>query len=190
MLANLITSNATRQLLGILYLNHSDRFYIRELERLTKLPVNAVRRELIKLESSGFLKSKEEGKVKYYWANKDNPIFEELRSIILKTQVVGETLQKALNKVPGIKFAFVYGSLAQNKDTADSDIDLMIFGKVDSVKLHKEISKIEEIVKRSINYSIEEIKDNKIKKSAFIKRIIDDKKLFIIGSEDEFKRVA
>ena len=190
MLEGIITSKATRELLGILYSNPDTRFYIRQLERLTGLPVNAVRRELSKLEKFGFLNSEEEGRVKYFKVNKKNPVYEDLRNIVLKTQVIGDSLRKLLVKISEIKVAFIYGSVAKSEETAISDIDLMIIGKIDSVILHKEINKIEDKIKRTINYTLINEKEFKNRKTDFIKRIAKEEKIFLIGDEDELERLG
>lgn len=189
MLESIITSAATRKILGLLFSNPRDRFYIRQLERLTGLQVNAVRRELKKLESAGFLFSKEEGNVKYFWLNTDNPIYEELKGIMFKTQVMGDTLKNLILKVPGIAVAFIYGSVAKGEERAASDIDLMVIGSIDSVELHSRISKIEEKIKRTINYHLMREKEFKSGKTPFLKRILDEKKIFLAGNEKDLRKL-
>ena len=58
-----------------------------------------------------------------------SPIFEELRSLVVKTVGLNETIRKMLEPYSDkIKAAFVYGSVARDTDTARSDIDLMVIG--------------------------------------------------------------
>ena len=189
MLETLITSKALRNLLSIFFLNPNNKYYIRELERLTGLAVNSVRRELTKLEKGNYLKSSNQARVKYYWVNKENPIYEELRSMLLKTQITKSNIFNSLKNITGLKYAFIYGSIVNNEDNADSDIDLMFLGSVDSIMLHEKISIIEKLLKRSINYTIENVNSIKKSKSSFIKRVISGDKVFIIGNENEFRRI-
>jgi len=190
MLNSLITSKTARKILSLLFSNPNEKFYIRQLERLTNEPVSAVRRELKKLEKSGLLLSKEEAKVKYFWVNKESPIYEELKNIILKTQAIGSTLRNLVKKIPDIKIAFIYGSVAKGEENMASDIDLMIIGDIDSVKIHSEISKIEDKIKRTINYNLINKKEFKTKKTNFIKRVLKEKKTFLIGDENELRKLA
>lgn len=185
MLAGIITSKATRKILGLLFSNPKDRYYIRQLERLTGLQVNAVRQGLKKLESSGFLLSKEEGNVKYFWLNTKNPIYEEMKSIMFKTQIIGDHLRDLFGKAPDIAVAFIYGSVAKEEENILSDIDLMVIGAIDAQKLHSKISKIEDKINRTINYTLIGKDEYKAKKTDFIKRVLKGKKIFLIGSEND-----
>jgi len=154
------------------------------------MPVNAVRRELVQLEKAGFLISEEADRVKYFWVNKKNPIYEELKSIILKTQAIGDSLRKLVNKIPDIKTAFIYGSVAKGDERETSDIDLMVIGSIDSVKLHKEINRIEDKLHRAISYILITEGDLKKKKTDFIKRILKEEKIFLIGNEEELRKLT
>lgn len=190
MLETLIKSKTRRKLLTVFIFNPDSKFYIRELERLIKEPVSAVRRELQTLENSGFLLSQQEARVKYYVVNKDYPILEEIKKIILKTQGIADHLRKLMKRTPGIRVAFIYGSVAEGDSNAASDIDLMVIGDIDIVKLHAEINEVEEKIRRTINYNLISEKDFKNKKTAFIKRVLNGKKIFIIGKEDEFRELG
>jgi predicted nucleotidyltransferase len=58
------------------------------------------------------------------------PIFEELRGLVLKTSDLVDLLRAALAPLAAqIDQAFGYGSVAKGKDTAKSDIDLMVTSK-------------------------------------------------------------
>ena len=190
MLEGIITSKATRKILGLLFSNPKDRYYIRQLERLTGLQVNAVRRELKKLESSGFLLSKEEGNLKYFWVNTKNPIYEEIKSIMFKTQIVGDHLRNLFQKISGIRIVFIYGSVASGEENTSSDIDLMVIGDIGGVQLHSQISKIEDEIKRTINYTLISVDEYRSKRTDFIKRVVKGKNIFLIGDNDELRKLA
>lgn len=190
MLESIIRSKTTRKILVLLFTSPNDKFYIRQLERLIGEPVSAVRRELNKMERAGLLLSKEEARVKYFWANKKSSIYEEIKKLVLKTQALGDILRKFVKNIPGIKIAFIYGSVAKGEETTTSDIDLMIIGSIDSVRLHSKINEIEDKIKRTINYSLMSEKEVKSKKADFLKRILKEKKIFLIGTEDELQKLA
>ena len=91
--------------------------------------VGAVERELSKLERSGLVSVERIGNQKHYRANQAAPIFEELRGLVEKTVGLAEPIKKSFEPyADAIKSAFVYGSVAKETDTADSDIDLMVIG--------------------------------------------------------------
>jgi len=188
MLKALITSKVKRKLLALFFANPEDEFYIRQLSRKLDEETNAIRRELLMLENAGILISRAEGNLKLYKVNRNSPVFNELKGIILKTEGLGTILRQEL-KDKGILFAFIYGSYAEGRERKGSDIDLMVIGDVPVDKFNRIISELERKIGRDINYLIYPEKEF-IKKlsSGFIRDVVNGKKIMIIGEEDEFKR--
>ena len=184
-----ITKSKLREELLMLYItNPTKKYYLRELERILDFSVGNIRRELINLENSGLFLSENKGNLVYFFLNKKYPLLKEVKSIILKTSGVSKILRNNLKKIKGVNQAFIYGSFAAGDERADSDIDLMIIGKVDEEKLIEEINKIEKKLQRDINYTIYEKHDFKKKKedgNAFIIDILKKKKIFLIGDEND-----
>jgi predicted nucleotidyltransferase len=54
----------------------------------------------------------------------------------------------------GATKAFIYSSFAKGDETEDSDIDLLIIGKLNEDKLIGEINNLERKLQREINYTI------------------------------------
>lgn len=79
------------------------------------------------------------------------PIYNELASIILKTEGVAKELQDSLSEI-GVEVAFIYGSFASGKAGVDSDIDIFIIGEVDEDNLIIKIREVEKKLSREINY--------------------------------------
>ncbi|MFH1304774.1 MAG: ArsR family transcriptional regulator, partial [Candidatus Omnitrophota bacterium] len=76
----------------------------------------------------------------------------------------------------------------KNESNAKSDVDLFILGNVDEDTLLPEINKLEETLHREINYSLYSRKDfakKKNNKDSFIKDVIENKKIFLIGDEND-----
>ena len=182
-----ITKSKLREaLLALYFTNPSKKYYLRELERILNFSVGNIRRELIKLESTGLFLSENKGSLVYYYLNKSYPLFKELKSIIFKTSGVPKMLHTILEKFKGISQAFVYGSFAKEEEREDGDIDLLIIGEVNEDKLVEEISKLEIKLQREINYAVYGKEDfNKKKKEGnpFILDILKEKKIFLIGDE-------
>ncbi|MHC2994711.1 MAG: nucleotidyltransferase domain-containing protein [Candidatus Atribacteria bacterium] len=179
-----ITKSRLREgLLALYFTNPNKKYYLRELERILNFSVGNIRRELIKLRSTGLFLSENKGNLVYYYLNQSYPLFKELKSIILKTSGAPKMLQKILEKFDGISQAFIYGSFAKGEKREDSDIDLLIIGKVNEDKLVEVISKLEKKLQREINYTIYEKEDFKKKKeegNPFILEILKEKKIFLI----------
>jgi len=180
-------SKLREELLTLYFSNPNKKYYLRELERILNFSVGNIRRELIKLESTGLFLSESKGNLVYYCLNKSYPLFKELKSIIFKTSGASKMLQNILVKFKDIDRAFIYGSFAKGEEREDSDIDLLIIGEVNEDKLIEEIGKLERKLQREINYAIYEKEDFKKKKkegNSFILDILKGKKIFLIGDEN------
>ena len=86
-----------------------------------------MQRELAALLDAGLLLMTKRGNQKHFQANAAAPVFAELRGLVLKTMGLADVLRAALMPLEAqISAAFVYGSVAKQQDTAQSDIDVLI----------------------------------------------------------------
>lgn len=193
MLSELITSK-TRVKILTLFLTHPDeRFYFKNLIDRLDVPPTGLQSELKKFERIGLLESKREGNIKFYWVNKNFPIYEELKSIILKTVGLADALQEKLSEIGDVDSAFIFGSVAKNLEDVKSDIDLMIIGDPDLDALNEVVSAAEKVLQREVNYTVftpKEWKERVAKKNSFVMDVLNNKKIFLIGGEDELRRIA
>ena len=183
MLQKLFTSKTRVKLLTLFIMNPEREMYIREIARSTKGNINAIRRELANLEEIGLLKSEKKGNSKYYVANKKMPIYNELASIILKTEGVAKELQDGLIEI-GVETAFIYGSFASGEATVNSDIDIFIIGEINEDKLIIKIREIEKTLSREINYVLFTAKEfeRRIKsRDPFVLNVLNEPKVMVIG---------
>jgi predicted nucleotidyltransferase len=128
------------------------------------------------------------GKQKHYQANAASPIFEELRTLVLKTFGLAHVLRAALAPASaGIRAAFVYGSIAKGQDTATSDIDLMIVSdRLTYADLFATLEEVSAALGRKIAPTIYSPKDlsKRVKQdNAFVTRVLAQPKLWLIGDE-------
>jgi predicted nucleotidyltransferase len=168
-------------------------FYVRELERVTGEDYKNITLELRKLAGIGLLNSRKEGNLKYYSLDKEFLLYEELKSIFVKTRGTVPTLQKVLSKERDIDFAFIYGSLASGEETAKSDIDLMVIGKIALEQLLKALREPERVLARDINpslYDFSEIRKRLKENDSFITRVLNGPKILLVGDEDELRNIS
>ena len=190
MLQRLLTSKTRVKLLTLFMMNPDKEMYIREISRTIEENINAVRRELLNLEDIGLLTSDLKGNTKYYVVNKNMPIYNELKSIILKTEAVAKVLQENLSKIGEVKTAFIYGSFATRNVNKKSDIDLFLIGNVNEKELIINIRELEKKLSREINYVLFEPKEfrERIKnKDSFISNVLNEPKIMLIGDLNEFR---
>ena len=187
-IADALFSRVQQRVLAVLFGNPGRSFYANEVIALAGSGTGAVQRELARLEAAGLVTVTRLGKQKHYQANAAAPVFEELRGLVLKTSGLADVLRGALAPLAAqISAAFVYGSVAKRQDTAKSDIDLMVVS--DSLSYADLFAALEEATNRlgrPVNptvYSRQEL-DKRIRAdNAFIKRILAQPKLWVIGEE-------
>lgn len=189
-IADTLFSSVQQRVLGILFGQPSRRFQGAELIRMAKSGTGAVHRQLTSLAASGLVNVTQIGNQKHYQANPDAPVFEELCGLIRKTVGLREPLMTALEPSRDqIDVAFIYGSIAKGTDTAKSDIDLMVVS--DTLTYADIFAALEETASRlgrPVNptvYSKVEL-DKRVKQdNAFVKRILTQPKLWVIGQESD-----
>jgi predicted nucleotidyltransferase len=189
MLNNLFSSKTRVEILKLFLFNANDSFYQRQVSNCTFQSIRGVQREVEKLNKIGIIESSVQGNRIYYKLNKECPIAQDLKNIFLKTVGIAEVLKDSFNQ-KGIKFAFIYGSYARGEESLLSDIDLMVIGGISSKELSGILSKPKKELMREINYvvfSLDEFINKAIQKDHFINSVLKDKKIFIIGSEDDLK---
>jgi predicted nucleotidyltransferase len=189
MLAELLGSKLRAKIIGWLFTHPDERYFVRQLQGLIGGDSTNISRELARLEALGLLRSKSEGRQKYYQANSDSPIFEELCGLAVKTIGLADVLRAALAPMARkIDLAFVYGSQASGQAKSGSDVDLLVVGDADDLALHGAVSQAEKQLGRSVNYTLlsqRELKKRRREKGGFLARILAGPKLILIGQADE-----
>ena len=191
-LGDALFAGVQQRVLGALFGNPERSFYGNELLRLTGSGKGALQRELDRLVKAGLVTVRSVGNQKHYQANPEAPIFEELRGIAIKTFGVGDVLRAALLPLAKkIRTAFIYGSVARRADTTRSDIDLLVVS--DSLgyqDLIKALQAAERGLGRKISptlYSAVELAKKRSGKNAFVLRVLEQPKIFLIGSDRDFE---
>lgn len=194
-LADALFTKTQQRVLRVLFGRPERTFYASELIREAGTGSGAAQRELARLERSGIIVARRVGNQRHYQANAGSPLFSELRNIVLKTVGLAEPLRDGLKSLsPAIRAAFVYGSVARATDQAASDIDLMIVS--DSLTYGDVFGALERVsrsVARKINptvYTSAEFSKRARTENAFVTRVLEQPKLWVIGSEDDLSVAA
>jgi predicted nucleotidyltransferase len=165
-----------------------------ELARRLGVPPSSLQRELRELTTAEVLKSHRRGRMVYYQANKQSPIYPELRSLLLKTAGLVDVLAESLTPLASnVRIAFVYGSVASGAEQSDSDIDLMIVGELNPAELSIPLRQAREVLGRDVNPSVYTVKEFTAKRSRrdhFLTSVLDKPKLFVVGNKDELDQIG
>ena len=130
------------------------------------------------MEEEGILKSEKRGNLKFYSIDKNYALYEEFRKIVLKTVGLEHKLKETLQKVKGIKKAYIYGSYAKDAMSIHSDIDILVVGNHSIVSLQRELNKLQRDLDREINsvsMDERELEKRLGNKDPFVTEIFKDK---------------
>ena len=192
MLQKLFSSRVRVEILSAFLMNPERELYVREVARLTGEDYKNVSMELRSLEEIGLLSSRNEGNLKYFSLNKEFVIYEELKSIFMKTKGAVGILREAVSTKRDIDYAFIYGSFATGEERAESDIDLMVIGRISLEEVLALIRGPEEKLSREINvslYDLQEIRKRVKDHDPFIMEVLGGSKIMLIGDENELRRI-
>ena len=188
-LSDALFTETQQKVLGLLY-GHPDRsFYIKEILRLTGMGVATIKRELDRMLAAGILRMTRIGNQHHYQANPQCPIHGELIDIVKKTFGLTEVIRQALEPLVGkIEWAFVFGSVASGKETATSDIDLLIIGDASFAEVVSALYPTQGELGREVNpkiYRRDEWARMKAAKDAFVIEVLTKPRMDVIGDGNE-----
>ena len=193
MLAEILSSRIRVEIFRLLFGSDNASLHMREIERKSGFAIGTVQRELRKLVKLDLIKKTKDGNRTYYQANKENPIYQDIFNIVQKTVGSIFLLKEALSQSTEIEFAFIFGSFATGKENSHSDIDLMVIGNLGLRNVVSLLSGISEKTGREINphvFGTIDLKKRIKIKDHFVTNLINSNKLFIIGEEDEFRKLV
>jgi predicted nucleotidyltransferase len=191
-LQEILSSRARSEIFRLLFGVSDSQLHIREMERRTGLSVATVRQELQKLLRMQLVEAQRSGNRLYYRANKGHPLYTDIRNMVLKTCGMVDILRNTLDK-EGVMIAFVFGSLASNKEGAASDVDLMVIGDMGLRTLSGWLSGVSEQIGREVNPHVmteNELRRRKHSRDHFLTHVLESEKLFIKGSEHDLEAMG
>ena len=163
-------------------------FYVRQLVRDTGEEINAVRRELVRMEKRGMAANEKRGNRLYYNFRKDYPYYSELLRLVTKTTGLGKALIKNKNKLGKIKYAFLSSRLIRRRPHKEEHVDMVLVGEVVIPQIAALISRFEPEFGHEINYSAmskDEFEFRKKRRDPFLLRVLTQSRIMVIGDEEE-----
>ncbi len=179
MLKSLFSSSIRADLLSLLLNSPDEQFYIREIAKLLRKNPSGIKRELDKLEEMGIVTSEKIVNLKYFQANKESPLFSELKNLITKSLGLPGAL-KAVLRASGAKAAFLYGPYAEGQD--ESNVNMFVVGA--SAALARELKNLEKRFDQKIDCIVMDEDEYKLKKKkgdANLKKVLSGKRIALIG---------
>ena len=150
MIEALISSKTRIKLLLKFFLNSSNQSYLRGLESEFGESTNGIRLELNKLEEAGLLTTKIDGNKKFFQANVNHPLFNDIHNILLKFTGLDKVVEKVIENLGQLQHVFLVGQLA--KGLSSEVIDLVFVGDIDKNYLFNVVQKVEANLNKKIRF--------------------------------------
>jgi DNA-binding transcriptional ArsR family regulator len=179
MLDKLFTSGIRADIMSLLFNSPEEKFYVREIARLVNKNPSGVKRELDNLKKMELVTSEKEGNLKYFKANRNSPLFPELKGLIAKSLGLPGAL-KTILKATDVRTAFIFGPYINNTNSPK----LNLFIVSDSNHFDKILGDIEKRFGRKINYKViteSEYRAQKKSGNSQLNKLIKPKKLLLMG---------
>lgn len=187
-LNDIITSKVRIKILELFFSNLKELYHVRGIVREISEEINAVRRELTKLEKDGILKKEPRGNRIYYSVRPDHPFFGDIVSMVAKTTGLGKSIIENKNKIGKISFIMFSGKFVHRLDRKrDEDVDILVVGDVVLPELASIIRIEESKINREINYTVmsrEELDFRRKRRDPFLLGILSGSRVMIIGDEE------
>jgi predicted nucleotidyltransferase len=189
-LADALFPKVRQRVLAVLFGQPDRSFYANEVIALAQSGTGAVQRELADMGQVGLITVTKVGNQKHFQANTQSPVYTELRGLVLKTVGLADVLRSALSPlVNRIDTAFVYGSMANQQDTAQSDVDVMLIStSLSYADVFGTLESASQQLKRNINptlYTPDEFAQRLDQDQAFITRVMQQPKIWLIGELEQ-----
>jgi predicted nucleotidyltransferase len=92
-----------------------------------------------------------------------------------------------------VQVALIFGSFATGTQTAHSDIDLLVVGRVGFAALVKVLHPFQEVLRREINpllYAPPEFRERVRKGEGILKRVTGQPVLYVVGTKDDLAELG
>lgn len=192
-LQDFMISRTRVKLMELFFTNSTELYYVREITRLIKEEINAVRRELDKMHSYGLLKSEQRGNRIYYYLNTRYPFFGELQQMVAKTTRLGAQIRKNRRRLGTVEFVMFSGKFVEGSQPRQDEVDVLVIGDIVLPELQALIKEHQQLIGREINYGVftsEEFAFRKTRRDPFVMEILYSTRVMIIGSDVEFSKRA
>ncbi len=188
-LSDLLISKVRVKMLSLFFSMPSEMFYVREITRLVKEEINAVRRELDRMLEAGLLRSEQRANRLYYQLNQKYLFFQELQRMVIKTTGLGKKIRKMSRKLGEVNYVMFSGGFLNRAKINKDELDLLVIGEIVLPELEALIKAEEKEFGREINYAVlakEEFEFRKARRDPFIMEVMYGVKVMVIGDEAEF----
>ncbi len=186
-LTDFMISKVRVKMLDLFFRDPNGLYYVREITREIDEEINAVRRELDRMESTGILKQEKRGNRLYYFLNRQYDYYPELLRMSVKASGLGAQIKKQRKELGNPKYVMFSGKFAQHKARAVDEIDILLVGDIKTQALEPLVQEEQQRRGHEINYTVmttEEFEFRKSRRDPFIHEVLSGGRIMVIGDED------
>lgn len=184
----LFISKVRVKLLQLFLLSQESLLHVRELVRRTDEEINAVRRELARMEKFGLVASEWRANRRLYHFRKDYIFYPQLLGLVAKSRGLGGAILKNKSKLGRIKYAMLALRFVKNQPAGADDVDLLAVGQIVLPELQSLVADEQAKRENEINYSFmdeSEFLFRVKRRDPFILKVITQPKIMLIGNEED-----
>jgi hypothetical protein len=182
----LIVSKVRVKILTLFIISPENLLHVREIVRRVDEEINAVRRELARMEKFGVVSSEWRANRRLYRFRKDYKFYTDILSMVTKTSGVGGAIVKNQTRLGRIKYAFISSRFLKNEESGPEDVDILIVGQIVLPELQAIVADEQARREREINYSFmdeAEFNFRVRRRDPFILRVLVQPKVMLVGDE-------
>jgi len=184
----LIVSKVRVKLLQLFLTSEEPLLHVREIVRRTGEEINAVRRELLRMEKFGMVVSEWRANRRLYHFRRDFVFYSQLLGLVAKSTGLGGAIIKNRGKLGRIKYAMIAVRYLRNQPSGAEDVDLLVVGQIVLPELQALVADEQAKRENEINYSFmdeSEFNFRVKRRDPFILRVLTQARVMIIGDEEE-----
>lgn len=182
----LFVSKVRVKILQLFLSSKDDLLHVREIVRRVDEEINAVRRELARMEKFGMVSSEWRANRRFYKFRRDYKFYPELLAFVIKSSGLGGGIIKNKASLGKIRFALMAVRFAQKEVSGAEDVDLLVVGQIVLPQLQSLVADEQSKRDREINYSyMDEAEFNfRVKRrDPFILKVLTQPRIMLIGDE-------
>ena len=189
LMKNLFISGVRVRIIKLFLTNPDSQFHVREITRRVGVEINAVRRELSRLQRVRFLKRTPRGNKVFYSVRAGFLFLDELLGMVAKETGLGRAILDKREELGKMYFAMFAKPFVKGRVSKPSEIDLLIVGKVSTPLLAKLVENEQQRLGHEVNYTVltsEEFDFRKRRRDPFIVDILSQPRIVLLGNEGKY----
>src|SRR5688572_11146468 len=182
----LFVSKVRVKILQLFLTSKDDIMHVRDIVRRVDEEINAVRRELARMEKFGMVTSEWRANRRFYKFRKDYRFYHELLGFVVKSTGLGGGIIKNKANLGKIKYALMAVRFATNSVSGPEDVDLLVVGQIVLPGLQALVADEQTKRDKEINYSYmdeAEFSFRVRRRDPFILKVLTQARIMLIGDE-------